>query len=469
MNLAAALLLALPAPAGGIAAGIEWRPNWDAALEEAAETNRVVLVAVNMDGERANDRMAKTVYRDKAVARLAGGTINVVASVFEHAGEGRTCPRFGSIECADHRRVEAAVREDVLAPDADGSIVAPQHVLLAPSGEVILSVPFEITAGELEWCLARAMGEVDPTLAPKLSSKARAPRRLVLGEVSQEDAGSNLGREEALALIAELKKGSRGREVIQAVRRLVTADEPEAREYVQLLMRGNVAGRRLRGGSREDRSDDELRAQILRAIGERSAPSWWEIPADFATSSNPQLREEAAVALEQLAAPEALEDVRAALSKEDDERIAACWLRALASVGSTDDRTRKAILKEAAKTKSDEHRRLNAIVALGHLAENADVAAALARMVTDAGQRTAAAAACAIGLGRHEGLAGAVRAALAELPEGSPAKASFEAALAVLERGDLGPLQGPIGELCGDRIPRDRIFGGVKKPGKRAE
>ena len=39
-----------------------------------------------MDGERANDRMVKDVYRDKVITKLAAETINLVASNNDRVG-----------------------------------------------------------------------------------------------------------------------------------------------------------------------------------------------------------------------------------------------------------------------------------------------------------------------------------------------------------------------------------------------
>ena len=152
--LATSVLLLLPLPVRPVAgaADIDWQPSYETALLRAADEDRVLFVAVNMDGERANDRTADKTYHDKTVVGLSEHTLNLVASLSEHAKPDRTCPRFGDVTCADHRRVDIDVRENVLAPDDEGYVIAPQHVFLKPDGEVILSVPYEISAAELEWC-----------------------------------------------------------------------------------------------------------------------------------------------------------------------------------------------------------------------------------------------------------------------------------------------------------------------------
>ena len=122
LPLTLALLLPDPASTRG---GIPWEADWAAARDRARTENRVVFLAVNMDGERANDRLAKEVYREKAVVALAERTVPLVASAFAH-GRG-VCPRFGGLRCAEHQQVDIRARDEVLQPDADGFVVAPHQ------------------------------------------------------------------------------------------------------------------------------------------------------------------------------------------------------------------------------------------------------------------------------------------------------------------------------------------------------
>ena len=119
--IACALLAFIPGTVPS--AGIEWQASYELALIQAQAENKVVFVAVNMDGERANDRMVKNVYRDKVIVKLAAETINLVASNNTH-GSGSVCSRFGSISCVEHRQVDVRVRGQVLAPDAERKSVA---------------------------------------------------------------------------------------------------------------------------------------------------------------------------------------------------------------------------------------------------------------------------------------------------------------------------------------------------------
>ena len=68
-------------PAGHAGVGdITWQTSYEGAFEAAATDEKIVFVAVNMDGERANDRMLAKVYTDKRIRLLAKRTVNLIAS-----------------------------------------------------------------------------------------------------------------------------------------------------------------------------------------------------------------------------------------------------------------------------------------------------------------------------------------------------------------------------------------------------
>ena len=106
LALTTAPALALASALGG-AAGIDWTATFEGALERAAAEERVVFIAVNMDGERANERMVDKVYGDRDIQRLASETVNLIASADRHRKSGK-CPRFGCADCDEHRFVDIA-------------------------------------------------------------------------------------------------------------------------------------------------------------------------------------------------------------------------------------------------------------------------------------------------------------------------------------------------------------------------
>ncbi|MBL8898606.1 MAG: HEAT repeat domain-containing protein [Planctomycetes bacterium] len=462
-----AALLPLAAPAAGIA----WQVSLADALERAKTEKKPLLLAVNMDGERANDRLAKTVYRDKTVVELSAKAVCVVASKFEHGTS--TCSRFGGLTCADHRSVDIAAREKILKGSADGAVIAPQHVFVDGAGQVLFSVPYEINASELAWCLVQAVNSVDPEAKLALPAGARAPKRFVAGAVStpaEADAEEGelppLPREEALALIAELKRGNLGgggpdrwREMWTKIRRLVRADEPEAIEFVKQQLGSVGMGMGMgRGGG-----GGRLIGPIIRAIGETSPPSYWVVLEDLATGAGDELRGEVAVALEQLAAPESLKLVQEALKKEKLPEMRKDWLRALGTTGAHDKNVHRTLLA-AAKAKGAEVDRVNALVALGWSHADPAVAKALEAALTAPAPAERRAAAIALAIARDR----SVQPLLAEAREreqDATVRTTFERAEKVVAGGNLSELASDVAEACAQEIPRRRFFGGAGEGG----
>ena len=478
-----------PSPAPRVA-DIEWRASREAALEEAKASNRVVFLAVNMDGERANDELADKTYAQKSIVGFSLLTVNLVASAFEHSSG--KCSRFGGITCADHMACDIWARESILQKDEEGYVIAPQHVWLAPTGEVLLSVPYAVTEGELEWCFGTAISMNDPNADVKLSSKARAPRRLVKGGVAKPDtvgpAGSGaLTRDEVLALIEEVKRGLNPEQRARAVQRIMTADEPEAIEFVRTELRsgggnarggggGGGRGGRGGGGGGGGRNSEDRRPAHLRTMGTVSPSSYWEIAAEYLDDSILEVRAEAVVALEMLAAPDSVRVLQSALKKEKDDTVRKNILRALGTAGATDKKVHAALEKAVLKEK-DEIIRRNATLALGSLAQSASVDALLTEILADEERthRERAAAVCAMALTRRaewlELLRPALRAAQAaeagEIPEGEPEGfvptddllAALQAAVQLLEGGDLSVLKDAVTAAGRDTIPRERWFG----------
>jgi hypothetical protein len=459
------VLFSAPLQAGDIA----WKGDLRDTLREAKASELVVFVAVNMDGERANDRMAKDVYTDKLIEELAGRTLNLVASNDSHAADGKTCPRFGQVTCKEHRHVDIDVRGEVLSPDEEGYVVAPQHVFLGPDGGVLLSVPYEVSVPELEWCFITALKTVDPDLALELSKDARPPKRLVMGGVHTLGAGADetpLSREAALELVAELKKGTiRGAERRKSLRKLAMADEKEARDYILGVLRtapgggrgggGRGGGGPRGGGMNEDRND--MRPQFLHWIGANSPVSYWEVCAEFLGDNDVLLRGEAVVAVQQLGSSDALKAIQKALRKEKDETVAKNLLRALGTCGADDKTARRTLLKQAGSDKKP-LLQANAIVALGWLSTDDDVAEFLTETFSESEGQVQIGVVLAMAITRDETWVELLQAKLEEEPE-APLRVAIEASLAVLKGGPLGGIENNIGRVASDELKRERLFG----------
>jgi len=453
MLLLLATLLAAPghgpaaAPDAPAAPAIAWESDYDAALARAKAENKIVFVAVNMDGEKANDNLAKNVYQDKAVVAMAERAVCLIASRDEHGS--KTCKRFGAVTCAEHTAVEQKVRMGLLKPGPDGSVVSPQHLLLAPDGSVILSVAYEIRERELLWCLAEAINTVSPDDKVAMPSSARPPRRLVMGGVAETggaDSSRPLSEDELEEMIQSIRGGLKGEERINAFFRVLSTDHEDALGFITKEMKGAIFGRRV-----------EARIRLIHAIGVYSPPSYWEALEMYIKDPDDTVRNQIAVALEQLAAPKAVKAIKSALSKEKDTQVKKNLLRALGTSGAEDKSARKTLLK-AAKDDDEPFFQVNALLALGFHHRDEDVDELLRQTLAEGDPRLAQAAAMAIAFARADGYEDALAAAKARLTD-EDSQARLERVGQVLDGANLSALKDDFTKLAGDRIVRERYFG----------
>lgn len=442
-------------PLSPSAAGIQWCENYADTLARGAAESKVVMLALNMDGERANNTMAQITYKDREVVGLTAEVLCVVGSAYTHNSSG-TCSRFGTVSCADHQTVEKASRSGELARDPGGLSIAPQHVFIGPDGKVILSVPYLISKAELSWCLVEAQRSLDPEIKLKLPSGARPPKRLVQEGVlvlakstgKTERPARSVGPatlEEALDLIDKLRKGGRGTGKIQSLARIMTCDEDEPREFTMQQLRGGL-------GKKPGRLRD-----LVHTIGVTAPASYWEVVAEYASNHDPMMREEAAAALEQLASPESVKIISKVLKKEKDGRIRGTWLRALASAGAGESKVRSAVLK-AFKKEKDHEAKTGAIVALGYLVAHKDVDDAIKEAFASQDHDQLLAAACAMALTRNKQWREFLWPMVKQEAEGELHDALL-GCLEVLTLGRLESLGAPLAEVCGDQVQRERFFG----------
>lgn len=112
---------------------ITWQRTWEDALAVAKETERAILVCVNMDGEIASEHYAGIRYRQPDIAALYEPYIAVIASVYRHnprdfdeEGKRIPCPRFGTVTCGEHIAIEPRLYEEFF----EGTRVAPRHIMI---------------------------------------------------------------------------------------------------------------------------------------------------------------------------------------------------------------------------------------------------------------------------------------------------------------------------------------------------
>lgn len=461
-----------------LAGKLKWEAEYEAALVKAKAESKIIFLAVNMDGEKGNDRMVKNVYTDRTIQQLAGKTVNLVASVGRHNKSG-ACSHLGTITCAEHRAMEGRVNGTILKPDNQGRVVAPQHVWLDSEGKVLISVPYEITAGEMEWCFHEAARKVDPDYVGKESGKSKRPRRWIPDGVldSENDPGEQPPtREETLELIKEIRKGVlKGGDLVKAYKRIAEADEPEARDQILQYLKSGGGGRRGGGG----KGQTAKRAAMVRLIGLGSPQSYWEVLDSLVGSGEDSLRNEVAVAMEQLAAPEALKSLTKAYKKEKDEPGRKNLLRAIAACGSEDSTARGMLLKAAKQTR-DEVLRRNALIGLGWQLDQSSVRSTIEKVLDKEEQADCIAAVVGMGISRDPIWLETLKQLAGETGEGEEASSGdadsdeaglslaevARAALLVHEKGEYRALAPALSQASGDAIPRDRLFKIKKRKGK---
>jgi hypothetical protein len=116
---------------------VHWQRTLEDALRVAGESQRPVLVCVNMDGEPASEHYAGIRYRSEESARLLEPYVCVIASVYRHTprdhdenGRRIPCPRFGGVTCGEHIAIEPVLYEKYF----EGQRIAPRHILLEADG-----------------------------------------------------------------------------------------------------------------------------------------------------------------------------------------------------------------------------------------------------------------------------------------------------------------------------------------------
>ncbi|MCH2102076.1 MAG: HEAT repeat domain-containing protein [Planctomycetes bacterium] len=441
------LILLLPLTALFSAADISWETDFEAALARAKAENKVLFCALNMDGEKANDRMAKDVYSDKEVIALTQYTVNLIGSRFEHGGK---CKRFSGITCADHQQMEKHIRANVLNVTPQNDLVAPQHIFSDASGKILLSVPYEISASELQWCLATAILKANPDADVKMPDKARAPRRLIQDGVlsgGSDTAITPLSEDDVESTIKAIRNGMRADARAEAMLRLLATDDKTAIEFVDVEL----------GDARIQRRKPLL-VRMIRAMGAVSPQSFSPTLERFLKYPDTEIRMEAVVALEQIGNKKIVKEIRSVYGKEGSARVRAQMIRAIGIIGVDDKSARSAVIK-AAKDKKDDVLASNALFALGLHASDKKAWTEIEVGLSHTSTRRRQAAALGLALGRASGRIDAVRAAR-KIEKDEEAQATFDAVIAVLEGGPISGLANISAKVTDSEIPRPRFFGG---------
>lgn len=125
---------------------VAWQRSLDDALAVSRETNRPLLICVNMDGESASERFANSKYSDPAFVELTRGFVPLVVSLdrhnpedFDEHGHRHTCPRFGTVTCGEHIALEPIV----FTAFFNNERVAPRHIGISVDGSQLFDRKME--------------------------------------------------------------------------------------------------------------------------------------------------------------------------------------------------------------------------------------------------------------------------------------------------------------------------------------
>lgn len=432
---------------------IEWERSLEQALERAAAENIPVFIAVNMDGEKVCEELVENHYRHKRIKKLSGNTANLFASKYYHKGAGGKCPLAQGLSCALHQQVEKDIRKRIPDLVSENEMIAPNHIFLNPQGEVILSVPYMITPEQLEWCMYEAIRKVNPDFSWSLSSGARAPRRLIYGAVAAPGSVPDTSMkaeplspeelEEVKALINKSGRGVRFEAMQKYFPSLIVTESKEAMDCVKTWLSHRWSVNRGRT------------ARLLHEIGRTSPPSYWPVVAPYVSHDKRDIRNEAVVALEQLAAPKSLKTLTRQLANEKDESVRGNLYRAVASVGRGSRSAESKVLKAAEKEKKD-YLRIHALIGLVYVENREKVLEVLLKALNCDRAPIRAAAAYTIAFRREVELAEALRIAL-EGEQDPKCLLHLKAAVEALDGGSLEGVQGVLEDYALDEIDRDRM------------
>ena len=427
-------------------AQVAWRSlTVDEALAQAKKDRCIVMVAINMDGERANDEMVADHYKDPRFARLSQHCVALFASLADHGGK---CPRAPGVACSVHQAVEQTVRERWLKADDKGYVIAPQHLFLAADGTVLVSVPYALTKGELEWVWVDAIHRVDPEFPWELAPDAHAPRRLEVAGVKAPAADDQRppSAKEVADILARMNKKFDFREAVANLQILVRSPEEAAQKYVKQVLANAFV-------------PNDNRAALLHQIGRLSPPVWWdEVLPYLAQKDSERVRREAAVALEQLGEKKAAEPLLARFPQETTDAVKGDILSAL---GRTAGANKKAVaLLQEALTRSKPkpwpaELRLQAILAVAALDDRAAAVPLIHAALNDSDAKVRSAALYVIATRRELALLPRLTAGLPDERD-TRVQADLAAAVAVLKGGDGKYFADYLKEVAGDTIARDR-------------
>src|SRR5688572_27185934 len=151
---------------------IFWQRSLEDALAISKAEQRPILIAVNMDGESASERIVRERYRDPKFVALTRRFVCLAASAFRHGerdhdydGRRIVSPRLGEITSGEAIALEPILFDKYLG----GERIAPRHALILPDGTKHFDHFQLFDLRDLDKSLADAQELAPPATVPELS------------------------------------------------------------------------------------------------------------------------------------------------------------------------------------------------------------------------------------------------------------------------------------------------------------
>lgn len=417
-------------------AQIRWTPRFADAMQAAKAESKVVLLAFNLAGERANDEMVADHYKDPVLGKLSQFTVNVFCSI-------ATEPRVSGVTPEQQQSAEQQARLQVLKIGPGEDVIAPQHVFVGPDGAVLSAVSYRITKGELEWAWVDAIKKVDPKFQWELSTSARAPGRLSFGAVERGENGKPPTKEQVAEALKEVRKSRQGAmRNLAEIELLMKSDHPEAIAFIESTLNGLQA---------------TWIAGALDTMSMISPKAYHTVIGGYLPNRDDSVRLAAAGALERMAEPKAYAALLKQYKLEKADKVRGRLLRAMASCGPAQKETLTQIDKLMAKEPSAEVRS-HALLALAQVDDKAKVHEGLRAALRDPSAKVRSTAAFVIASRRDAELALTLEEAAAREEE-LATKAWLEAAVKVVRGGDGAAFKDFLQRELGEVVPRAGLGG----------
>jgi hypothetical protein len=161
--------------------GIDWKGDWDAAVEEAAARNVPIHLAALMDNCPNCKAMSDSAFTDPRIIELSRSFVNVLAHNETTHGDHdavvgkekvKLCNEYATVPCSLHRQGWSAVGKFI-----NGTFIAPMTLFADPAGKEIGKAEGGLSANDL---LKKMNDMLTKVPGDKItSSQWQAARRLV--------------------------------------------------------------------------------------------------------------------------------------------------------------------------------------------------------------------------------------------------------------------------------------------------